>query len=239
MFYIAIRIFLLLIFVGFFFLIRPKSRLHEAQILNLKKHEKILLGIFLAFFCLGIIKFTSLNPNWTTNLTDNPHFQQYDQMASALLKGKLSLDIEVSDSLAAMENPYDYAAREEGNVDFQWDTAFFNGKYYMYFGIVPVLLLFLPLQLIGIRLMAYQATIVFLLLGFLALGLILKLFCGKLQPKSLCLGLPFYFCDCRHFLVLVRHQIPRPLLHCHCLRHLSCPLGILFFLAWAGERNAA
>lgn len=232
MFYIAIRIFLLLIFVGFFFLIRPKSHLHEAQILNLKKHEKILLGIFLAFFCLGIIKFTSLNPNWTTNLTDNPHFQQYNQMASALLKGKLSLDIEVSDSLAAMENPYDYAAREEGNVDFQWDTAFFNGKYYMYFGIVPVLLLFLPLQLIGIRLMAYQATIVFLLLGFLALGLILKLFA---ESYSRNLSVSAYLSI---FVIAVIssfwYGIKYPALYCTAIVSAICLALWGFYFSWRG-----
>ena len=39
-------------------------------------------------------------------------------------------------------------ARKEAGVSVHWDHAYYNGHYYMYFGVVPVLLLFLPFRLL-------------------------------------------------------------------------------------------
>ena len=35
---------------------------------------------------------------------------------------------------------------------FKWDTAYRNGRYYVYFGIVPCLMYYLPLKAMGIEL---------------------------------------------------------------------------------------
>ena len=47
---------------------------------------------------------------------------------------------DVDPRLSEMENPYDPQARKELGIYYHWDHAFYNGKYYMYFGIVPVVL---------------------------------------------------------------------------------------------------
>ena len=51
-----------------------------------------------------------------------------------------------------MANPYDFFARRglaaSDGHQFIWDHAYFNGRYYCYFGVVPALLTFVPYQLI-------------------------------------------------------------------------------------------
>ena len=75
-------------------------------------------------------------------------FYPYQELARALAKGRTSLDAEPSAELLAMDDPYDYIARAVNNVRFKMDYAFFDGHYYVYFGIIPCLVFFLPYFLI-------------------------------------------------------------------------------------------
>lgn len=70
----------------------------------------------------------------------SPYVQQFD----AFRKGRLELDLPVSPELAGMENPYDTAMRNKNNVDYFWDRAFYNGRYYSYFGIAPLICVYYP-----------------------------------------------------------------------------------------------
>ena len=64
--------------------------------------------------------------------------QQFD----AFEKGQLNIDVEPSDELAALENPYDPAQRE--GIYYLWDRAYYEGNYYSYFGIAPILTVYYP-----------------------------------------------------------------------------------------------
>lgn len=66
----------------------------------------------------------------------------YVLQADAILKGQPWLALEPSEGLQALENPYDPAARR--SVPYRWDFAYRDGRYYCYFGVAPVLLLYLP-----------------------------------------------------------------------------------------------
>ena len=50
--------------------------------------------------------------------------------------------------MAEMQNPYDTAARQSAAPDALWDVAYYQGRYYVYFGIVPCLLFQLPFELL-------------------------------------------------------------------------------------------
>ena len=56
----------------------------------------------------------------------NPYEQQFD----AFMKGQLNIDVEPSDELKALENPYDPWQRE--GIDYLWDRAYYDGSYYSY-----------------------------------------------------------------------------------------------------------
>lgn len=78
--------------------------------------------------------------------------QQYAMLAQALAKGQLYLDEEPPAWLAEMDDPYDKGARDEAQKssggDYLFDVAYYDGHYYVYFGIVPELLFYLPFYLL-------------------------------------------------------------------------------------------
>lgn len=96
----------------------------------------------------------------------------YSNLAQALLQGHFDLPmLEPSQGLLDMSNPYDSNLRGSLGVEYYWDYAFFEGKYYVYFGIVPCLLLFLPVRaLLGVDLPVNLAmlifTIIYIIVGF-------------------------------------------------------------------------
>ena len=123
--------------------------------------------------CIIIVcaKAMELSPVWNGKIP--AHRNQYEVMAESLLNGHLYMDIEVSPELLALENPYDPQIRNDQEIDFKHDHAFYNGHYYMYFGIVPVILVFVPFRLIfGKALTTFHATQLFtalIIIGFFSI----------------------------------------------------------------------
>ncbi len=77
-----------------------------------------------------------------TTRTEN--YFQYQKLAHALLEGHLYLDDVPSAELQTMANPYDTSAREAAGVPYLWDHAYYQGKYYVYFGVLPCLVFYVP-----------------------------------------------------------------------------------------------
>ena len=77
--------------------------------------------------------------------------QQYAELARAMAHGQLYLDEEPPDWLKSMDDPYDKSARDELQKEtgepYLFDVAYYDGHYYVYFGVVPVLLFYLPFYL--------------------------------------------------------------------------------------------
>lgn len=87
------------------------------------------------------------------------HRNQYELMAENILEGRIHFDYNDQADLLKLENPYDPAERDAKKVYYHWDHAFYNGQYYMYFGVVPVFLAFLPYRVLtGAALTTYRAT---------------------------------------------------------------------------------
>lgn len=74
------------------------------------------------------------------------YYSPYIQQLDAFLKGQLHLDIQPSAELLALENPY--TPDNRAGVDFVYDRAFYDGKYYSYFGIAPILVFYYPYYLL-------------------------------------------------------------------------------------------
>ncbi len=69
----------------------------------------------------------------------------YVRQFDAFKKGQIELDLPVDPILAGLENPYDRTARNEAGARYYWDYAFYQEKYYSYFGIAPILTLYAPM----------------------------------------------------------------------------------------------
>lgn len=143
-------------------------------ILNQKNNLVIALCLFLTI--LLCVLPMGLSPTWNGQIPS--HHNQYELMADAILDGKLYIDYEIDEKLLEMENPYDPDARKELNVNYHFDHAFYNGRYYMYFGVAPVFLTFIPYKLItGMSLNTYHATQIYVgafIVGIFALFYLIR-----------------------------------------------------------------
>lgn len=123
-------------------------------------------------------------PLWNGEIPD--HRNQYELMAEAILDGRIDFAYGDEAELGTLKNPYDPNERKESGVIYHWDHAYYNGHYYMYFGIVPVFLAFLPYRVItGTALTTFRATQFFtavIIAGIFSLfWLLSKLFFKKMQ----------------------------------------------------------
>ena len=78
--------------------------------------------------------------------------QQYAELAKAMTRGELYLEEEPPEWLVQMDNPYDKSARDEfqkaTGEEVLFDVAYYDGHYYVYFGVLPVLVFYLPFYLL-------------------------------------------------------------------------------------------
>ena len=124
-----------------------------------------------------------LAPLWNGEIPD--HRNQYELLADSFLKGKLYLDYDVDEKLINMDNPYDPEERIKNGVSFHWDHAFYKGKYYVYFGVAPTILTFIPYKVItGNSLTTYKATAFYTSLFIIGLFLLFYNICRYLYPKT-------------------------------------------------------
>lgn len=68
----------------------------------------------------------------------NPYEQQFD----AFMKGQLHIDLAPDKALSELENPYDPYQRD--GIYYLWDRAYYDGKYFSYFGIGPIITVYYP-----------------------------------------------------------------------------------------------
>lgn len=145
------RVTAMLLLVAGIALLRPSSLLHRIPYIRLGGKLKAagMLVFFMAHMCL-FYYLTNLNPYFREERGDNQ--KQYQALAESLNGGSFSLAEEPPAALVEMENPYDYDYRNqvmnEAGTWYKWDHAYFEGKYYVYFGVVPAVLFYLPYYLI-------------------------------------------------------------------------------------------
>lgn len=224
------------------FCLRPKSRLHAVTMENYGKAEiGLSIIVMITLICICTLPM-GLSPHW--NGEKIPYLRQYERMAESILDGHLYIDYQDIDPvLLSMENPYNYEARQELGVSYYWDHAFYNGHYYMYFGVVPVFLLFLPYHIIfGTSLAAYHATQIFTAMFicgiFSVFHLLARLFFRKMT-FSLYLTLSAAFSA-----ISVWYAVEAPALYCTAITAGICmEIWSLFFFfrsVWgeAGERKS-
>ncbi len=117
------------------------------------------------------------NPGWE-------HHKQYNYLADSFNNGHVYLDYaEPPQALIDMENPYDKNERNrvmrEKGAGYKWDHAYYEGKYYVYFGALPVLTYYLPYKnLTGEEFMTYAGVfinaVIFIIFAFMLMNKVIK-----------------------------------------------------------------
>jgi len=210
MYYSNSRIFIVFILLFLVLFVYHKSVFHKIPF-DCKITKNIVLFIILLLSsCAFYLSSCSLSSNSDEIPKHNQY--QYQTLTEALLKGHVYLDLPVAEELKNLDNPYDTLVRNkkvEGKT--WWDYAYYNGKYYSYFGIVPCLLLYLP----------YRVITGSHLRNFIALSITVSFFCFSV----------FYF----YYQLFKKYykniSLPYYLLFCLFAIFAS---GILFSLAEAG-----
>lgn len=110
---------------------------------------------------------------WTVRSSGDPwkfgkeQRDYYNLLIDGYLSGQLNMKVEVPDALLKLKNPYDPGERPVGLG--LHDASFYKGKYYVYFGAAPMVVLMLPFRLLtGTDLPQQVAVLVFTYAGFLA-----------------------------------------------------------------------
>lgn len=145
------------LFLGIFFIVfNSKSQIYKIGLFS--KNRFVYFSIFIcAVVTMIIYGFIGniINPDYEIAIVTQeswPANEQYVELANALIDGKVVLDREPNEQLKNLDNPYDPTQREtlqllEGEkIDI--DYAYYNGKYYSYFGVVPALLFYVPYKLL-------------------------------------------------------------------------------------------
>jgi hypothetical protein len=84
-------------------------------------------------------------PAWQPELIARQDNGYYNLLARGILQGHLFLDAKPDPFLATLANPWDPALRGDHGLP---DASYFHGRYYLYFGVSPEILLFLPFRIL-------------------------------------------------------------------------------------------
>ena len=136
------------------------------------------LGIFSVVLCM----FRS--SGWYADWHMTTGNQMTKELVDAFRAGQLHLIEEPTEGLLSLENPYDWSQRSALGGRILWDHLLYNGHYYSYYGIAPVLLLFLPYNLLtGFYFPSHFAVLLFGVAGIVFLGLVWHTFVKKFFPE--------------------------------------------------------
>lgn len=115
------------------------------------------------------------------------HHAQYQELAAAISQGRVSVGT-ADAALLEADNPYDTIDLQANQIPYLADYAYYDGTYYVYFGIVPELLLYLPFYLLTGKNLPNYLAVFFFFAGFIlaSAGLVYELM-KRFFPKQ-----PFY-----------------------------------------------
>ena len=120
--------------------------------------------------------------------------QVTQQLVDAFEDGRTYLYPQPDDLLKSFDNPYDQQHRDAELVpqwdgdyaqNSAWDHVYFDGKFYSYYGIAPVILLFLPYHVLtGHYFPDSMAVLVFALIGIIGLSMFFTKLTRKFFPYT-------------------------------------------------------
>ncbi|MBC2889407.1 cytochrome C oxidase Cbb3 [Gordonibacter massiliensis (ex Traore et al. 2017)] len=153
------------------FAFRPRSAIYRIHIVDEPRKSKAAIiatvivevslmssFLFMGSNLVGVATQSYNNGSWDGHSIVNTYpvggdnAQQYAELAKAMAKGQLYLEEEPPQWLQDMSDPYDKGARDEAQKEtgepYLFDVAYHDGHYYVYFGVVPVVLFYLPFYLL-------------------------------------------------------------------------------------------
>ena len=118
---------------------------------------------------------------WIVNNSVEPYWQAfpegwYNVLTNALMHGQLHFLVEPRPELLSLSDPYDPAQNGPYRLH---DMSLYKGKYYLYFGVVPAIVFFLPYRLITGQYLSEPTFILLASFGGFIFGLLILLHVQK------------------------------------------------------------
>ena len=125
----------------------------------------------------------------------------YYHLFDAIQHGQFALRVTPDSKLVALANPYSIRERNAAGAKYLWDCAYYQGHYYCYFGIGPLLFVMYPVYFLSggnylpTGAFVLQFAIVVLAIEFLFLGILFNKMMGERisYPIAGVLGLLGFF----------------------------------------------
>jgi hypothetical protein len=121
----------------------------------MRSRTRGLAGCLYAGLVLAIswFYFWTAVPQWHPGLVARENSDYYNLLTRGFLKGQLSLDVKPDPFLASLADVTDPGQRAGHGL---YDASFYRGRYYLYFGATPVMVLYLPFRVLTGRFVADQ-----------------------------------------------------------------------------------
>ncbi len=221
--------------VALFVVAIKEFRLHKITF-SFRKRSHIIIAEIMAVICtLSTVAFfqPEQEPIEYTGDASTLMSSPYTLTFDAFKKHQVYLDIEADPGLADIENVYESSQRVESGLFYMWDYAYYNGRYYCYFGAAPVLTFYFPYYWITGKLPTLpmaNAFFVFLAVFFFCQALLsaVKLLAPRPNMILLLGAMPAGMCCLEIFYLLNWADM-------YCLP-ISSGLCFLFLSIWLGMK---
>lgn len=169
--FVVWRFFLAFALLYLIYLFRPRSSIYKIILVDRPFYTRVVIGLTVFVQSLLVSIYLLMGSNLVGVATSSYNYgdwdgispintfevagdnaQQYAELAKSFTEGKLYLNQEPPDYLKTMPDPYDKGSRDEmqkqTGEEYLFDVGYYDGHYYVYFGVVPVLLFYLPFYLL-------------------------------------------------------------------------------------------
>lgn len=175
------RMMFLFVIISLLFFIRPSSDVYKIKVTDKFKYKWIIIT---AVFLVEVLLFFKVSRlcKYYENVQDGGE-KQFMMLTEAIVdRGDFFLDVEAPKELKEMEDPYDaklrlFSVGETAEGMDMSDTGFYkeNGKYFVYFGVGPIILFYMPKYIItGTHVMTRD--VVFILVSLISLAVLFLLY---------------------------------------------------------------
>lgn len=176
----VLRFGLILLGVAFVWMFKRSAAFRKPLCDDMTAAKRVTAVVVVAMVALSLLM-SSVGLDPKTDFNDPSGNQITKELVDSFESGQVALMDQPSADLLNMENPYDWSARLEQGADAKWDHVLYNGRYYSYYGVGPVLLLYLPYHLItGHYLASLPGVLIFNTLALIFLGMTVYMLMKKL-----------------------------------------------------------
>lgn len=153
---------------------------HVADLRRLvRTHTRLVPIVFIVTASIAFYFWTSLT-SFPTDDVGRDGVGFYGMLGDAFVDGRLSLSTAPDPGLLALPDPYD----PETNAAFRLhDASLYDGRYYLYFGPTPAVLLFAPARLLGLTVTEPFASAVFASIALVAAAWLVTVLLRRFAPQ--------------------------------------------------------